>query len=197
MRSGRLFVLALLSVAVGLFLYNLQTSYLPSMNVVGGSVGNDVTVIVSVAGLCSAVGALVFSSISQASQNKNQYYQILKDFEVEYTKLGEIEVQLRSFVAMTFEELSRQPRETIEDVELYRWKYYQFHERMAHLALRGIIPKEIARYYALSFGVVLFYIEIDFDPQMLRRELAYIIRWCNDEGIEKTRSTGHFGVMAA
>ncbi|MDE1829673.1 MAG: hypothetical protein KGI25_05060, partial [Thaumarchaeota archaeon] len=97
--------------------------------------------------MSSAVGALVFSSMSQVNQNKTQYYQIMKDFEEEYTKLAEIEVQLRDYAGMTFDEISRQPREVIEDVELYRWKFYQFHERLAHLALKGIIPKEIARYY--------------------------------------------------
>lgn len=185
-QSKHLFVIILLSLSIGLFLYNLQTQNESNIKIVNStSLREDVTVIVSIAGLFSAIGALVFNSLSQSSQNKNQYYQILKDFEGEYIKLGEIEVQLRDFVGMTFEELSRQPRETIEDVELYRWKFYQFHERIAHLALKGIIPKEIARYYVFSFGVDLFYIDIDFNPEILKQELSYTMTWCRNENIRK------------
>ncbi len=186
LQSKHFFVMILLSLSIGLFIYNLQPQNEGNVEVVtSSSLRQDVTVIVSIAGMFSAIGALVFSGISQSSQNKNQYYQILKDFEGEYIKLGEIESQLRDFVGMTFEELSTQPREIIEDVELYRWKFYQFHERMAHLALKGIIPKEIARYYVFSFGADLFYIEIDFNPEILKQELSYTMTWCKKEGIKK------------
>ncbi|HJU14512.1 MAG TPA: hypothetical protein VJ792_08680 [Candidatus Nitrosotalea sp.] len=188
MQPRNLFVIVVLSVSVALFLYNIQATSSSGVEIVSPpSTRQYVTVLVSIAGLFSAIGAIVFNSLSQASQNKNQYYQILKDFEVEYTKLAEIESQLKDYVWMTFDELSREPRETIEDVELYRWKFYQFHERLSHLALKGIIPKEIARYYIFSYGVNLSYIDIDFDPDLLKKELSYTMRWCRQEGIRKTR----------
>lgn len=188
LHSKNLFVVALLSISTGLFLYNLLSQGGASVEVVSTtSVRQYVTVMISVAGLFSAIGAVVFNGLSQSSQNKNQYYQILKDFESDYTKLAEIEAQLKDYVWMTFEDLSREPRETIEDVELYRWKFYQFHERLSHLALRGIIPREIARYYVFSFGVDLAYMEIDFDPDLLKKELGYTMRWCRSEGITKSR----------
>lgn len=186
LESKNLFVLGILSLAIVLFLYDLQGQSQGGVNVVTSeSLRQDVTMLVSIAGLFSAFGALVFSGLSRSSQNKNQYYQILKDFESEYSKLVEIESQLKEYVKMTFADLSRQPREVIEDVELYRWKFYQFHERLAHLALRGIIPKEIARYYSFSFRIDLHFIDIDFDPQALGQELVHTMRWCRDENLEK------------
>ena len=183
-----IFAVGILSLSIGLFLYNLLYEGTGNVEIATtSSVRQYVTVIVAVAGLFSAVGAMVFSGLSQSSHNKNQYYQILKDFESDYTRLVEIEAQLKDYVWMAFEDLSRQPREVIEDVELYRWKFFQFHERLSHLALRGIIPKEIARYYALSFGVDLAYIDIDFDPDLLKKELGYTIAWCRSEGITKTK----------
>ncbi|GEM_PF-2338736 len=188
LHSKSLFAIGILSLSIGLFLYNLLSEGGTGVEVVSTApVRQYVTIIVSVAGLFSALGAIVFSGLSQSSQNKNQYYQILKDFETEYTKLAEIEAQLKDYVWMPFEDLSRQPRETIEDVELYRWKFYQFHERLSHLSLRGIIPKEIARYYVFSFGIDLAYIDIDFDPDLLRKELGYTMAWCRSEGITKAR----------
>lgn len=180
------FIVALLLASIGLFLYDLQTQKEANPEMAdGGGAGQDITIVVSIAGMSSAAGALVFSSLSQVSQNKSHYYQIMKDFEEQYTNLAEIEVQLRDYVSMTFDEISRQPREVIEDVELYRWKFYQFHERLAHLALRGIIPKEIARYYVFSFGTDLFYIDIDFDPKVLKLQLSYTMTWCRIENIKK------------
>lgn len=188
LQPRNLFVIVALSISVGLFLYNIQAPSNTGVEVVSPtSTRQYVTVLVSIAGLFSAIGAIVFNGLSQSSQNRNQYYQILKDFEIEYTKLAEIESQLKDYVWMTFDDLSREARETIEDVELYRWKFYQFHERLSHLALRGIIPKEIARYYVFSYGVNLAYIDIDFDPELLKKELFYTMRWCRLEGIQKIK----------
>lgn len=180
-----------LLVVLSLFVTFQVTNEVWAQDVTGGSKDNstfqtDLATVVSIVGIFGAIGALTFNGITQLTQNKNQYYQIMKDFDEQYTKLGEIGAALDQFTGMPFEVLSRQSQEIVRDVELYRWKFYLFHEKIAHLALSSIIPKKIARYYKLTFALVLYYIDIDFTPDLIKKDLNNTLTWCEKENITKS-----------
>ncbi|MDE1826671.1 MAG: hypothetical protein KGH83_03675 [Thaumarchaeota archaeon] len=135
-------------------------------------------------GIFGAIGALVFSGLTQRNQNKSQHYQIFKDFDEKMTALVEKGSVLGGMDLLPFEQLRLQPPEILQDVETYRWKYLEFHENLAHLALTKIIPKSIAEYYNLTFAVAYRYIELEYNPDLLRKELNNIMTWCNMKGIK-------------
>jgi hypothetical protein len=145
---------------------------------------NNLTTAVSIVGIFGAIGALVFSGLSQLNQNKSQHYQIFKDFDEKMTALVEKGSVLGGMDFMPFEQLRLQSPEILQNVETYRWKYLEFHENLANLALTKIIPKSIAEYYHLTFAVAYRYIELEYDPDLLKKELNNIMTWCNMKGIK-------------
>ncbi len=149
---------------------------------------DSLTTVVSIIGIFGAIGALIFSGMSQRNQSKSQYYQIFKDLDDEYVKLVDGGSALGDLVKLPFSSLSLLDSQTVYEVEMYRWKYYTFHEKIAHLAITGMIPEEIARYYALTFSMTLLYMDLEQDPKKLQTELNFTMEWCKKENITKYNS---------
>lgn len=66
---------------------------------------------------------------------------------------------------------------------MYRWKYIQFHDKVAHLALKGVIPRSIPKYFSDTFPDALIFIEISAKPEQIKNASKYLLEWCRKENI--------------
>ncbi len=91
----------------------------------------DIAVIISsISAVCSA-GRLIFNGISNVMQSKGKYYEIMTDLNTEFE---EIEKEYPNK-----ENLQKDSKEVIN----YKRKFCGFHEKLAHMAEKKIVPKEI------------------------------------------------------
>ena len=104
-----------------------------------------------------AAGGLIFNGITTRQQSKSNHYRIFKEIEEEYNKIDPRSVEIKKFITMDFAELEKQTDDIQGKVSQFRRDHGEFHEKIAYLTLKGIIPKDIAKFYDLSFAHSLFY----------------------------------------
>lgn len=141
----------------------------------------DTVAIISAIGV---VGALTFTSLTLRRDQKIRYYNALKDLIDELTIIYDQPDELLRAQFANEEELKKLQKDLQEKIETFRWKHINFHEKVAHLAASGIIPKSIARYFSSTFQYALFF--LDLAPLDDYYESSGIMReWCAKEGIQK------------
>lgn len=148
---------------------------------------NNLTTIVAIVSAFGVIGALVFNGITQLKEKKKQHYEIFKDLITEFVEIEDKASKLMDYMLMTTQQLNQYPIEIQYEVGTYRWKYLAFHDKIAHLALIGIIPKDVAGYYSLTFSSALLYMELEPNPELAKENYNYIIEWCKKENIEKSQ----------
>ncbi|MGI0021636.1 MAG: hypothetical protein ACRD9Q_02130 [Nitrososphaeraceae archaeon] len=133
------------------------------------------------------IGALIFNGLTHLKDKKSRYYQAFKDLEEERTKIQEPYAEFHELEWSTNAELEKMhgmlKNPAVDKVKTYRWKHIQFHDKVAHLALSGIVSKEIARYFNDTFPYALAYIPLTPNPEEIRKLSPNLVSWCDKEGI--------------
>lgn len=141
----------------------------------------DYVAIISALGV---IGALVFNGITNLRDKKSRHYQIFKDLNEEFTLIQENYPNFYKIVSLNEAELKKQPEDLQNQLRMYRWKFIQFHEKIAHLALTGVIPKKITLFFNDTFPDALRHIELAPKPEYLRELSPNLMKWCKQEKID-------------
>ena len=90
-------------------------------------------------------------------------------------------------MALNETELAKHPDAIQVKIRLARWKYVQFHDKVAHLALTGVIPKSIPKYFEDTFPTAVLFIDLAPMSDYLREHCRYLMQWCEQENIQKIK----------
>lgn len=147
----------------------------------------DLIEVVTIVSALGVVGALIFNSIAQLTSNKNRHYLALKDLEDEFSKIIESSSEINNWEDEPAAKIRMQSEADFVKVSMYRWKYIKFHEKVAHLAIRKIISKDIAQYFRRTFPYALQYVELSLDPEDIKSTCNFLYQWCKQEKISPER----------
>lgn len=140
-------------------------------------------IIVAIISAIGVIGALIFNGLTHLKETKSQHYQAFKDLEEEFTKIQEEFPKIRKWDNDHALVIQKQSENDFVSVNMFRWKYVQFHEKVAHLAIQKIISKEIARYYHTTFPYALRYVDLVLDPEKVKSTCTFLYQWCEKEKI--------------
>ncbi|QUC65321.1 hypothetical protein NsoK4_03490 [Nitrosopumilus sp. K4] len=144
----------------------------------------EVIEIVGVVSALGVIGALVFNGITNLRDKKSRHYEIFQDLMKEYTQIQEVIPDIVKIASLDRAELKKQPETLQNKVRMYRWKFVQFHEKIAHLALTGIIPKEITQFFNETFPDAIKHIELSPNPEYIKELSPNLFNWCEQEKIK-------------
>jgi len=119
--------------------------------------------VIAAIGAFAAAGGLIFTGLSYRQNSKSRYLQILKEFDNEITLLE-----------------NSQQRNT--DYPSFGAKYLNIHERIAYLALKRVIPNNIARYFDSSFAASLGILQKK-EFERYADDLKNLLKWCKKKRI--------------
>jgi hypothetical protein len=68
------------------------------------------------------------------------------------------------------------------DYDLFAVKYLNLHDRIAYLAIKKVIPKDIARFFDSTFEKALALLQKE-SFKKYEADMSSLIQWCNKQGI--------------
>ena len=140
----------------------------------------DIVAIVSALGV---IGALVFNGLTLRRDQKSRHYQAFMDLQKERDEIQKKFPDIRDLLRLEESELKKHPEERQVECRMYKWKFIQFHDKVAHLALTGVIPKSIPKYFEDTFPTALDLMDFTPHPDKIKEYLKYVQKWCEQENI--------------
>jgi hypothetical protein len=128
-------------------------------------VGSDT--IISAISAFAASGALIYNAFSYIQTSRNQYLQLVKSVDDEITAL-------------------ETSKEREENHFIFSQKYLNVHERLAYLGIKKLIPKDVVRYFQLSFERSRGLLALD-EFKQTRDQYIWFNEWCKREKIKVGR----------
>ena len=147
------------------------------------SIPVSLTAIVSIISALGVIGALLFNGLTIRQDQKSRHYQAFMDLQSERDKIQSEYPQIRDMMGLEPSEVDKYPEEKREQFRLYQWKFVQFHDKVAHLALTGVIPKSIPKYFEDSFPVALQMIDFAIKPDVVKKYTKHLQEWCKKENL--------------
>jgi hypothetical protein len=125
----------------------------------------DITTVISVISAFVAAGGLFYSSRAYGQTARTNYFQLIKVIEDELSSL-------------------ETSRERNEKHELFSIKYLNLHERLAYLADKNLIHKDIVRYFEDSFQATRGLLNLPV-YEKYKKQYFFLDKWCTSEQIIK------------
>ncbi|MEW5839628.1 hypothetical protein [Nitrososphaera sp.] len=76
-------------------------------------------------------------------------------------------------------------QERNKDYDLWGAKYLALHDRIAYLAVKKVIPNDVARYFDANFAAALALVK-EQRFQKYESGLGSLIHWCNSNNIQSS-----------
>lgn len=141
----------------------------------------ELSTAIAIISALGVIGALIFNGITVRKDQKNRHYEIFVSLQKERDEIQESYPEIINLIDLKPEEVSKHPRTEQVKLRTYQWKFIQFHDKVAHLALKGIIPKNIPRYFVDTFPSALAMIDLAVDPEVVMKYTKYLQEWCIKE----------------
>ncbi|MEM4379043.1 MAG: hypothetical protein QXX85_08695 [Candidatus Nitrosotenuis sp.] len=135
-------------------------------------------------GAVAAAVGLIFNGLTNLQQSKSNYFTIFKELEKEYNEIDSRSLELKDYILMNDEELKKEG-ENFNKTTQFKRDFVQFHEKLAHLYYKKIIPKNILEFFDLTFSHALYYINTSNNREEIKKQVDNLIKWCKDRQIEK------------
>jgi len=132
----------------------------------------------------AAAAGLFFNGWTQSQQSKSNYYNVFKEIEEEYNDIDKRSLDLKEYVTLNDSELMKQSDEIINKTRQFKRDHVEFHEKLAHLYYKKIIPKNILEYFNLTFSHACFYVETSDKKEKIKKQINNLIKWCDDNNIK-------------
>jgi hypothetical protein len=143
----------------------------------------DLIETVAIVSAFGVIGALIFNGLTLRKDQKSRHYQAFMDLETEREKIQLVFPKIRDMIDLTSTEVKKYPEERQIELKTYQWKFIQFHDKVAHLALTGVIPKSIAKYFKDTFPQALAMLDLSLNPDEVKKHTKYLHVWCKNENI--------------
>ena len=140
----------------------------------------DLVAIISAFGV---IGALAFTGITIRRDQQSRHYQMFMDLQKERDDIQKQFPEIRDLLLLNETDLKKHPEERQVKCRMYKWEYIQFHDKVAHLALTGVIPKSIPKYFEDTFPSALVFIDLAPHAEVVKEYTKYLQEWCKKEKI--------------
>ena len=123
-----------------------------------------VSTTIAVIGTVIAAGGLFYTGYAQRVETKSKYVELINDFDDQISQKEKSPVRTNDYAVFAAE-------------------YLNIHEKIAHLVIKKIIPKEIAKYFVSSFEACR---GILADPLYSKYadDLTYLVKWCKVNNVK-------------
>ena len=143
----------------------------------------SLTAIVAIISALGVIGALVFNGLTLRRDQKSRHYQAFMDLQKERDEIQMVYPEIVDIIQLKPTEVANLPVERKNKLRTYQWKFIQFHDKVAHLALTGVIPKSIPKYFEDTFPSAFTMIDFAVQPDVVRESAKYLLEWCKREKI--------------
>jgi len=141
-------------------------------------------VFAGIGAVAAAIG-LIFNGLAQQKQSQSNYARVFKELEGELNAIDSRALALKDYVVLDDVELKKKPDDIKNKTTQFKRDYAEFHDKLAYLYYNKIIPKSIPEFFDVTFAHSLFYIDTSSKKEELRKQLANLVKWCDEKNIKK------------
>ena len=144
------------------------------MNPIDPSLSNIVAIITAL----GVIAALFYNGVTIRSNQQNRKYQAYMDLQKELDSINEVVPDIGDLM-LKESELEARDKDVQNKVRLYRKRYIEFHNKVARLVLKHVLPDSIAKYFHDSFASAQSLRDVCDTQAPFPIHAKYLKEWCS------------------